>query len=86
MYHNDTGNPGMATGGAGDVLTGLIAALIGQGFPVWPATCLAVHLHGAAGDVARQAVGEVSLMATDLVKYLPPAIRCYCEKDPANPC
>ena len=74
VWANPTGNPGMATGGTGDVLTGMVAALIAQ-HPQRPleATALAVYLHGLAGDLARESVGEHSLVATDLVRFLPEA-------------
>jgi len=72
---NNTGNPGMATGGTGDVLTGLIVALLCQGLTPFDAARLGVHLHGLAGDLAAETLGEVSLMATDLVDYLPRAFR-----------
>ncbi len=75
VYHNTTGNPGMATGGTGDVLTGLIAALLGQGLEPFAAAQLGVHLHGLAGDLARDEVGEVSLIASDLLDYLPRTFR-----------
>ncbi|MDP6546413.1 MAG: NAD(P)H-hydrate dehydratase [Phycisphaerae bacterium] len=74
-YVNDTGNPGMATGGSGDVLTGLIAAFIGQGLAPFDAACLAARVHGLAGDIASDEIGEVSVTATDLIDYLPAAIR-----------
>jgi ADP-dependent NAD(P)H-hydrate dehydratase len=73
VYINTTGNPGLATGGTGDVLTGLIAALLGQKLEPFAAAQLGVHVHGLAGDLARDAVGEVSLIATDVVQYLPAA-------------
>jgi NAD(P)H-hydrate epimerase len=72
-YVNATGNPGMATGGTGDVLTGLIAALAGQGLEAFAAAQLGVYLHGLAGDLARDAKGEVSLIASDLLDFLPAA-------------
>jgi ADP-dependent NAD(P)H-hydrate dehydratase / NAD(P)H-hydrate epimerase len=74
VWVNPTGNPGMATGGTGDVLTGMIAGLIAQ-HPqrVLEATALAVYLHGLAGDLAAEVVGENSLVATDLVRFLPNA-------------
>jgi ADP-dependent NAD(P)H-hydrate dehydratase len=72
---NSTGNPGMATGGTGDVLTGVIAALLGQRLVPFEAAQLGVYLHGLAGDLARDQIGEVSLIATDLLDFLPPAIR-----------
>lgn len=70
---NATGNPGMATGGSGDVLTGLIAALACQHLEPFDAARLAVHLHGLAGDLAAEKLGQVSLIASDLVRYLPDA-------------
>lgn len=75
LYVNTTGNPGMATGGCGDVLAGLLGALLGQGLEPFDATVLAVYLHGLAGDLARDALGEESLLATDLVAHLPAAFR-----------
>jgi NAD(P)H-hydrate epimerase len=71
VYTNTTGNPGMATGGTGDVLTGLIAALLGQGLEEFAAAQLGVYLHGLAGDLARDDLGEVSMIASDLLDYLP---------------
>jgi ADP-dependent NAD(P)H-hydrate dehydratase len=67
---NDTGNPGMATGGTGDVLTGIITALVCQGLEPFEAARLGAHVHGAAGDVAATIVGEVSLIASDLIDVL----------------
>jgi NAD(P)H-hydrate epimerase len=75
VYRNTSGNPGMATGGTGDILTGIIAALVGQHLAPFDAAQLAVHLHGLAGDLARDQIGAVSLIATDLLDFLPPAIR-----------
>ena len=72
---NRTGNPGMATGGSGDVLTGLTAALLAQGLEPFEAASLAAHLHGRAGDLAAERLGEVSLLATDLLDFLPAALR-----------
>jgi NAD(P)H-hydrate epimerase len=74
LYVNTTGNPGMATGGTGDVLTGLIAALLGQGLEPFEAAQLGVFLHGLAGDLARHVLGEASLIASDLLDYLPSAM------------
>jgi len=71
---NVTGNPGMATGGTGDILTGMVAAMIAQNpKDVLKATCAAVHLHGLAGDIMSEIVGEHSLVATDLLQGLPDA-------------
>jgi len=74
VWVNPTGNPGMATGGTGDILTGMVAGLIAQ-HPqhALAATALAVYLHGLAGDLAGESVGESSLVATDLVRFLPQA-------------
>ena len=76
VWVNTTGNPGMATGGTGDILTGMVAGLMAQnpGDP-FPAVIAAVHLHGMAGDISRETLGEHSLVATDLVKALPEAFR-----------
>jgi NAD(P)H-hydrate epimerase len=75
VYVNTTGNPGMATGGTGDVLTGLIGALLGQGLDAFAAAQLGVHLHGHAGDLARDALGEQALIASDLLDFLPLAFQ-----------
>jgi NAD(P)H-hydrate epimerase len=75
MYVNHTGNPGMATGGAGDVLTGIITALLGQGLAPFEAAQLGVHVHGLAGDIAAETLGQTSLIASDLARYLSEAFR-----------
>jgi NAD(P)H-hydrate epimerase len=75
LYVNPTGNPGMATGGTGDVLTGLIAALLAQGLDPFAASQLGVYWHGLAGDLARDDLGEIALIASDLLDYLPRAIQ-----------
>ncbi len=72
---NPTGNPGMATGGAGDVLTGLLTALVCQGMSPWEAGQLGVYVHGLAGDLAAEQLGQVSLIASDLIGYLPAAFQ-----------
>lgn len=77
VYVNATGNPGMASGGTGDVLCGLIAALMGQKLEPFAAAQLGVYLHGRAGDLAREQLGETSLIATDLLDYLPHAFRLH---------
>ncbi len=70
----DKGNPGMATGGSGDCLTGIIVSLIGQGRSLFDAACGGVYVHALAGDIASEVVGEYSLVASDIIKYLPEAI------------
>ena len=75
LYINLTGNPGMATAGSGDVLSGMIGALLGQGYTPSMAVRMAVYTHGAAGDLAAAALGERSLMAGDLVESLPRAFQ-----------
>ncbi len=72
---NDTGNPGMATGGAGDVLTGVITALLCQGLDAWSAARLGVHVHGLAGDRAASQFSAVAMTARDIVRCLPDAWR-----------
>jgi len=69
-YFNATGNPGMATGGSGDVLTGIITGLLAQGYPSEAAAIIGVYLHGLAGDLAAAALEHESLIAGDLVNYL----------------
>jgi len=82
---NTTGNPGMATGGTGDILTGIVAGMIAQ-HPQreFEAVLAAVYLHGLAGDIARESVGELSLVATDLVPTLPPAFHRIREESEQN--
>jgi NAD(P)H-hydrate epimerase len=73
---NTTGNPGMATGGTGDILTGMVSGLVAQNPQrVLEAVVAAVYLHGLAGDVAKEIKGEHSLIATDLLDGLPEAFR-----------
>jgi ADP-dependent NAD(P)H-hydrate dehydratase / NAD(P)H-hydrate epimerase len=75
VYLNSTGNPGMATAGSGDVLTGMIAALLGQGLDMFSAAKYAVYLHGLAGDLAAREKTEISLIASDIIAYIPQAIK-----------
>jgi NAD(P)H-hydrate epimerase len=74
-YVNDTGNPGMATAGSGDVLTGVVTALMGQGLGSLDATILGVYVHGLAGDIAADHLSQISLMATDIIEALPEAFQ-----------
>jgi NAD(P)H-hydrate epimerase len=72
---NPTGNPGMATGGTGDVLAGMAGALLARGGDAWAASAAAVYLHGLAGDRAAAREGEESLLAGDVLEELPAALR-----------
>ncbi|WP_258103930.1 NAD(P)H-hydrate dehydratase [Marinoscillum sp. MHG1-6] len=73
-YFNPSGNPGMATAGSGDVLTGIISGLLAQNYEPFQALSLGVYLHGLAGDLAADTLGVNSLMASDLIEWLPEAI------------
>lgn len=75
IYRNTTGNSGMATGGTGDVLTGVVTSLLGQDLPVFEATALAVYAHGLAGDIAAERFTERGMIASDLLGCLPDAWR-----------
>jgi hydroxyethylthiazole kinase-like uncharacterized protein yjeF len=75
IHYNSTGNPGMATGGSGDVLTGIIAGLMSSGIGPFAALKAGVYVHGKSGDLAAAELGERSLIAGDLIDYLPMAFR-----------
>ncbi|MBL7085330.1 MAG: NAD(P)H-hydrate dehydratase [Candidatus Omnitrophica bacterium] len=75
IYVNETGNPGMASGGCGDVLTGMIASFLGQGISPYLAAKLAVYVHGLAGDYAAKEKGQISLTAGDVLDKLPQALK-----------
>jgi len=72
---NTTGNPGMATGGTGDILTGVITALLCQGLSPFDAAHLGAHVHGLSGDLAAAELGQVSMIASDLLDFLPAAFK-----------
>ena len=80
VYINSSGNAGMATGGAGDVLTGVIAGLIGQGLSSHEAALTGVYIHGLAGDIVARS-GMIGMIASDIIKALPAAIFGIQEKD-----
>jgi len=75
LYVNQTGNPGMATAGSGDVLTGMIAAFLGQGLNPFLSAKTAVYLHGLAGDLAAQKNTQLGLIASDIIEKIPEAIK-----------
>lgn len=83
LHFNSTGNPGMATGGSGDVLTGIILSLLAQGYNSIDASRIAVYVHGLAGDLAAKDKGETALTAGDIVDYLPIAWRSLERKEGA---
>ena len=70
-YQNSTGNPGMATGGSGDVLAGMIVSLLGQGLPALTASACGAWLHGAAGDLCAAELGQYGMLPSDLLEVLP---------------
>lgn len=70
IYFNSSGNPGMATGGSGDVLSGILTGLLAQSYSIEEAALLGVHLHGLAGDLAKNEIGEEALLASDIIEHL----------------
>ena len=74
-YFNTSGNPGMATAGSGDVLTGIVLSLLGQGYSSRDAAFAGVYLHGLAGDLAAEEGSEESLIAGDLIDFMGMAFR-----------
>jgi ADP-dependent NAD(P)H-hydrate dehydratase / NAD(P)H-hydrate epimerase len=78
-YINTTGNPGMATGGTGDALTGMIGSLLAQGYASLQAACIGVYLHGLAGDLAAKEKGEAGMIAGDLIEKIPQALQDIAE-------
>ena len=79
IFINSTGNAGMATAGSGDVLTGIITSLLGQGLASCTAAVIGVFVHGLAGDLARKKHGEAGLIASDIVEYIGKAIKLILE-------
>ena len=80
IMENTTGGPGMATAGSGDVLTGVIASLAGQGLPLYEASCCGVYLHGRAGDMAAAEKGEYGMIASDIIGYIPYTFKEFLNK------
>ena len=79
IVFNTTGNAGMATAGSGDVLTGIITGLLARGYKCEDACVLGMYLHGLAGDIAARELGQESVIASDLIQYLPYAFKRLCE-------
>ncbi len=75
IYVNKTGNPGMATAGSGDCLTGMMAALLGQGLSAFEAAKSVVYLHGLAGDLAAKEKTQAGMIASDIIQKIPEAIK-----------
>lgn len=75
LFINPTGNPGMATGGSGDVLSGIIGALIARGYTPKEAAVVGTYLHGLAGDLAAKKFGKISMIAGDIIDFIPEAIK-----------
>ena len=81
VYFNSTGNPGMATAGAGDVLTGVITALLAQGYRPEHAATVGVFIHGLAGDIAAEEKGAYGMTASDIADNVGRAIRMVIRRD-----
>lgn len=81
VYVNDTGNPGMATGGSGDVLTGVIAALAAQGYSAYESAKIGVYIHGFAGDICEKEIGQIGMTAMDIVEKVPMAFKILSNKE-----
>ncbi len=80
-FNNEVGNVGMATGGSGDVLTGIITSLLAQGYTAEESALMGVYLHGLAGDIARNRFNEESMIASDIIRALPRAFNKFKEPD-----
>lgn len=84
IWKNPTGNPGMATGGSGDVLSGVIGALAAQGYDPVAAAQIGVFVHGLAGDLCAERWGEIGMTAGDLIDFLPRAFQQMMKKNGEN--
>jgi len=82
LWTNSTGNPGMATAGSGDVLTGVISSFLAQGLSVWESACLGVWVHGFAGDLAAEQQGQAGMTAVEICGCLPQAIQAVTIESP----
>ena len=84
FYVNDTGNPGMATGGSGDVLAGIVAALAAQGYSTYDAAKIGVYVHGLAGDICEEEIGQIGMTAIDICEKVPAAFKKLQETEPVR--
>lgn len=84
VYFNSTGNPGMATAGAGDVLTGIIASFMAQGYRPEHAATIGVYIHGLAGDLAAEELGEAGMIASDIINNIGKAVQLIISRQPIH--
>ena len=75
IYFNSTGNPGLAKGGSGDILTGIITSLLAQGYSPLQSSLMGVYLHGLSADFALQNISEESMMASDIIEHISSAFQ-----------
>ena len=75
IYYNTTGNSALAKSGSGDVLTGIISALLAQKMQAYDAACLGVYIHGLTGDIAKNDLTEYGVLASDQIRYIPYAFK-----------
>lgn len=75
FYNEELGNAGMATGGSGDVLSGMTASFVAQGFDIFKSAASAVYMHALAGDIAKEKLGEFSMLPTDIIDCIPEAFK-----------
>jgi NAD(P)H-hydrate repair Nnr-like enzyme with NAD(P)H-hydrate dehydratase domain len=84
VYFNSSGNPGMATAGSGDVLTGCIVSLLAQCYSPSDSAIIGTYLHGLAGDLANMQMGQIALIASDIIQCLPIALKTFEKSVPVN--
>ena len=77
VYLNPTGNPGLATAGTGDILSGMLGAFLAQGYKASEASAAAVYIHGLAADEVKKKTGEIGMIATDLLEHIPGLVNSF---------